>query len=169
LWKLKYGYQAATPTGRDFIDMVRSLCKLAGVPFPEREASPQAAERLRQLKAREAILADVYSYFRKFLLSPDGDSARAYLEQRGVSMDRQAELQLGLYPSIQAVREHLKDRGHPRADVQASGVVWDRMPGYITFPWHDRERPSSDPLRPLAWNPARRQGQDHRSSQSAKR
>ena len=54
LWRLRGGVGSAR--GQDFVDIVRELSGVAGVPFPERELSPEelAAAEARVARARGA-------------------------------------------------------------------------------------------------------------------
>jgi hypothetical protein len=137
LWKLHYGAQAPPPRGRDFLDVLRRLCELAGVPFPEREGSAEAAERLRRLKAREAVLQDVFAHCRQVLHSEAGAAALAYLRRRGLDTPACLQLHLGLYPAAADLRRHLRGRGHADDDVRCSAAVSAGMEGYVVFPWRD--------------------------------
>jgi 5S rRNA maturation endonuclease (ribonuclease M5) len=137
LWKREHGANSPPPRGEDFLGLLRRLCELAGVPFPERQLSSEEVEDLRRLKAREAILRDVYAYCSRRLHGSHGEQARAYLLQRGLDVPACHELQLGLYPPADELRKYLLERGHHAEDIKATGVVVRRMEGYILFPWLD--------------------------------
>jgi 5S rRNA maturation endonuclease (ribonuclease M5) len=137
LWKREHGANSPPPRGEDFLDLLRRLCELAGVPFPERQLSSEEVENLRRLKAREAILRDVYAYCSRCLHSSHGEQARAYLLKRGLDVRACYELQLGLYPPADELRKYLLERGHHAEDIKATGAVVRRMGGYILFPWLD--------------------------------
>jgi putative DNA primase/helicase len=128
---------AGSPRGKDFVAAVRFLAKLAEVPFPDRELSEAELERSRRRDARRAVLDAVASCCQKVLWSKAGAAAREYLQSRGFSDLAIRDLQLGLYLSVQGVREYLAAAGIQSADARAAGVLWGRLEGYILFPWHD--------------------------------
>jgi putative DNA primase/helicase len=137
LWKLRHGVHAPSPRGRHFVDLVRELCDRAGVPFPEGELSEEDQERFRLLETRRAILGEVMEHCRTVLWSKYGTAARDYLSSRGFDEAACRDLGLGLYPGLGWLEARLEERGHDPADVRASGVVAEKMVGYITFPWMD--------------------------------
>jgi putative DNA primase/helicase len=126
-----------SPRGRDFVDIVRKLAELVGVPFPERELTDEERERARRRDARRAVLAAVIEYGEEALWSDAGTAARAYLRERGLDDEHVRQLHLGLYLSHQDLRQRLRDQGHADEDVQAAGVLWPQLEGYILFPWSD--------------------------------
>jgi 5S rRNA maturation endonuclease (ribonuclease M5) len=142
LWKLEKGVNARSPRGDDFVDVVRRLCDLAGVAFPERQLSSDLARRLQEAEARRAVLGDVYARCAAVLWSEAGASARAYLRSRGFTDDALRDLQAGLYPKVEDLRAWLLGKGHTAGDLAESGAVFPRMAGYAVFPWgDDRGRP----------------------------
>jgi hypothetical protein len=132
------------PRGEDFVNLVRELCVLADVSFPERHLTPEQQERHRRLETRRSILESVYALCRQGLLSEKDlpVQARAYLASRGFTDEHQESLELGLYPPIDLLRAALGQLGHTGYDVEHADVLFDKMVGYITFPWRDdRGRP----------------------------
>jgi DNA primase len=128
-----------SPRGQDFVNLLRELCQLADVPFPERHLTPEQQERHRRLETRRAILESVYALCRQGLRS-DKDlpvQARAYLTSRGFTDEHQESLELGLYPPIDQLRATLGQLGHAGYDVEHADVLSDQMAGYVTFPWRD--------------------------------
>jgi hypothetical protein len=87
------------PSGSDYPEAVRKLADLAGVTMPERQVSPEQAERYAKQHARRSALETVAALCRETLLSDAGKNARAYLEGRGLDAAAQSELGLGLYPA----------------------------------------------------------------------
>jgi DNA primase catalytic core len=125
------------PTGQDFVDVVRQLAVMAGVPFPERELTEKEKERARRRNLRRTLLAAVEERCRAVLFSPRGDEARAYLAERGFSEDDAQTLGLGLYPACAELRDFRRARGFDPADAEVAGVLFPPIEGYITFPWAD--------------------------------
>jgi hypothetical protein len=125
------------PSGQDFVDVVRRLAEVVGVTFPERELTPEERERARNRDARRAILQAVMVYCRGVLRTERGHEAREYLRGRGFADDDVGDLGLGLYPPPEELRQLLRRQGHPDDDVTASGVLFERLVGYVVFPWLD--------------------------------
>jgi DNA primase catalytic core len=135
-WRLK-GHSSVSPRGQVFIDEVRELAALAGIPFPERELNEEEREAARKRDARRLILESVIAYSEIVLWSEQGQAARAYLHERSFTDENIRDLRLGLYLSAASVRKALQSEGHASEDVKATGVVWTKLEGYILFPWCD--------------------------------
>ena len=125
------------PTGADYPEAVRKLSDLAGVPFQERQVSPEEAKRHAKRHARRSALEAVCFLCRTTLLSDGGKAARAYLEGRGLDAGAQETLGLGLYPSVAIVEAALRDGGHDVEAARAEGLLFKAMEGYAVFPWAD--------------------------------
>jgi DNA primase len=69
------GHLGGSPRGQDFIDEVRALAGLAGVPFPEREMSEQEQEEARRRDTRRAILEAAIIICEQALWSANGEQA----------------------------------------------------------------------------------------------
>jgi hypothetical protein len=139
---LQYRYWLRTgkgsPRGQDFIDEVRSLSELAGVPFPKREWTPEQRERARRKAARQAVLETANAICQELLWdSEEGKAALAYLADRGLDADACRECGLGLYPEARKLRDRLLALGHAREDIRDAGVVSKNLTGYVTLPWLD--------------------------------
>lgn len=136
LWR-KRGGAGTTPTGKDFVDLVRELAALAGVPFPERELTEEEREKARAWSARRSLLATVYAHAEEVLWSPSGEAARAYLKGRGFSDEEVRSLHMGLYDRVAGFRNVLKKTGADLKDADEVAVLWSSLEGYITIPWLD--------------------------------
>jgi DNA primase catalytic core len=133
-----------SPRGEEFINLLREVCQLAQVPFPERSANPEQQERYRRLLARQEVLESTYVICRQRLLADteESDKARAYLCERGFQSDHQEQLELGLYPPTVDLHAALAGCGYDLQDLTEACVLMEKMAGYITFPWRDeRGRP----------------------------
>lgn len=135
LWKLR-GNGGTTPTGSDFVDLVRDLCNLARVPFPERERTAEEVERTRKREARRSVLETVCSVAQETLQSTKGKAALSYLEARGFSGETIKDLGFGFYLQGE-VRDALKKAGHDPKVVQESAASWKGLNGYVLVPWLD--------------------------------
>src|SRR5262249_8116117 len=89
-------------------------------------------------ESRRAVMHSAISYLQRTLWSPAGEVARAYLQERwGLRDEEIKELALGLYGSTKEMKEALLSEGHVKRDLRASGILSDKLPGYIRFPWAD--------------------------------
>jgi hypothetical protein len=138
------GGPGASPRGADFVAIVRRLCELTGVAFPERELTEEEKEMARVKEARRAVLATVISACQERLCSPTGEAARAYLRERGLNDAAVEDFGLGLYPDdLGELRLQLRAAGHDAKDITKAAIVTSKISGYITFPWNDAH---GDPL-----------------------
>ncbi|MBI4341114.1 MAG: DNA primase [Candidatus Omnitrophica bacterium] len=78
-----------------FPEAVRQLADQAGVRLPE---TPRASTTREATEGLAALMDKVCRYFERTLEAPPGDSARAYLVQRGVSESSSRRFRLGLAP-----------------------------------------------------------------------
>lgn len=135
LWRKRGG--TGTPQGADFVDMVRKLAGKAGVTFPERVLTEEERERVRRREARRSALEVATDHAHGVLLSEKGKAARAYLEGRGFTEVDMKDLRLGLYLSVADMRAALKKAGADEAEAKDTGLLWEKMVGYILIPWRD--------------------------------
>ncbi len=123
------------PQGPEFVEAVRQLCELAGVPFPEREVSGEDEERIRRRDARRSALEALGDYCKETLWSPRGSRALEYIRARGLRDEDIRELALGYYASAAEARKYLLDAGVPEQDSRE--FLGENLEGYLTFPWAD--------------------------------
>ena len=123
-----------------FPEAVRALAERAGIEVPaSRERTPQDDLRDRLLAINEAAQVA----FAEALLSPSGEAARRYLEQRGISREAIEAFGLGWAPdSWDYLAKRLEGRFRER-ELTAAGVVsprrsgqgvYDRFRARVTFP-----------------------------------
>ena len=124
------------PVGVDFVNAVRDLADRAGVTFPERELSPEAARAQAKKSALLSELETAATVCSQHLFSDDGQDARRYLKSRGLSEDQMKDLRLGLYPPLAQMKDALQKAGH-HDHTQDRPVLHPAMVGYIVFPWAD--------------------------------
>jgi DNA primase len=113
-----------------FQDAVRQLAQRFGIPVPEMESDgtrDTAAERESLLKMHEVATA----YFREQLESAPAARIRQYLlEDRGLTQDTIAHLQLGYAPpGRDALRQRLLKAGFAPPQILGSGLVTRRDDG----------------------------------------
>jgi hypothetical protein len=121
-----------SPQGQEFIDLVKQLCEKTGVEFPE-GAPREDDERMLFLQERSALLENVIEFCQGRL----SEAHYKYLQERGFTREHVAELEIGFY-DIQKLRAHLK--GYPKHLLDGTGVLWEKLDGYLVFPWRDDKR-----------------------------
>ena len=108
----------------EFGDALRELAARAGVTLETHvdPARQEAHERLYRANEAAAL------YFHALLMQqPQGQAARHYLEQRGISADTCERFVLGYAPdSSSALREHLLGAGFTPEDLLAAGLAVER-------------------------------------------
>lgn len=132
-----------TPTGRDFVEVVRTLADLAGVDASvlDRELTPEQAAAHERRERGQALLETFLSQAGDALHEPDGRDAVDYLAGRGFpnEPDGLAELGFGLYSTAAEVEAQLVDAGFTADEVAGSGLLRDgRWAGRLVLPWRDR-------------------------------
>ncbi len=133
-----------------FIDAITYLAERSGIELEyEGSAADSQAARERNQRRRNIhkALAAAAIYYHKYLIqskSPDAESARNYLEQRGLSDSTIEEFRLGVAPPrgssgfMAVVRKFGLDRGTLDAAGLLSSGGRERFAGRITFPISDR-------------------------------
>ncbi len=129
----------------DFGEALRLLAERAGVslrPQAEVAAEDQARAHLRE------VLGAAAAYFHNLLLrSPQAETARAYLEKRGLAPATIEGWQLGYaLDSWDALDGYMRSRGFTAQDLQEAGLVvereggghYDRFRHRIMFPIRDQ-------------------------------
>ncbi len=157
--------------GQRFFDLIRQLCALVKVDFPQNEMSEEEKALALRLETRRAILEATVLHCQQQLGLPEAEPARAYLQQRGFHADHLLELEIGLYACPERLRKYLLAAGFDEQAILESSVLWPKARGYATFPWRDEVgrmltlygqiTPLVDPGHPkkLAWpNPRDPQG-----------
>lgn len=131
--------------GLSFPEAVTRIADMAGVPMPVMDAQQQQREEKR------ATLYDVMhmaaGYFEQELQASGGAKARAYLRDRGLSAQTQAEFQIGYAPEGRNnLKEYLAGKGVSRDQIEACGLVvhgegiavsYDRFRDRVMFPIAD--------------------------------
>jgi DNA primase len=121
--------------GIDFGEALRFLAKRAGVTIPSRvepDAGRDERERLYQVNAAAA------QYFHNLLLnSPNGERARNYVANRGLSLKLITEFQLGFsLNSWEALKQYLMEKGCTEPEMLGGGLIIEGEAGGT----HDRFR-----------------------------
>ena len=134
---LRYLNGGAHPSGPDFVEAVRRLAAAAGLRLPERDHDPDEVDRLQRRHARSSVLETAAALFQEVLRSDRGAAARAYLAQRGLGEEAIQALGLGLYPEPSEVARALREAGADPDAVREAAILWERLEGYLIFPWAD--------------------------------
>ncbi|TLF51599.1 DNA primase [Halomonas urmiana] len=131
-----------------FPEAVEQLAARLGMEVPREGADdPRAQARERKRKEGVNLLELSASYFRERLKMPEGDSARRYLADRGLSPEVQQTFGIGCAPAgWEALKRHLSERGIAEAvqieygllvHHEDSGRTYDRFRDRVMFPIRD--------------------------------
>lgn len=124
----------------EFGDALRLLARKAGV-----ELGPSSGEKRDGLYTANAEAARFYE---DALRSQQGEQAREYLKQRGLSAEAAKRFQLGYSPPGNALKEHLASLDVSEDDALKAGLLREYEEGgssrdffydRIMFPIHDRQ------------------------------
>ena len=121
----------------DFAEALRILAAKAGVPLEPRGPAASAEEKRRQRLLE--VTAAAASYYHQLLLSDEGERARDYLAQRGLTLETIESFQLGYAPDAwEAMQCHLRGQGYALADLEAAGLIIARDDGTYYDRFRDR-------------------------------
>lgn len=130
-------------SGLSFIDAVKELAGAAGleVPAPDPRAQARAERATGLIDVTEAAAA----WFEEQLASPEGSTARAYLERRGISPSQRARFRLGFAPDSRGKLRGALSRFGDEALIEAGLLIkpdngrdpYDRFRGRLIIPIMD--------------------------------
>ena len=150
---LSYLNNGSPPRGRDFADAGKALAQLAGVPFPERELSPEEIQKAEEREHRQNLLETFMALAQDSLSSDAGQKARDYLKGRGFTEELVEGLGFGLYTTTTEVKTALRENGFTDEEIGysarevkqdgekpvGSGLIYDgRWEGRLVNAWRDR-------------------------------
>ena len=129
--------------GLEFIEAVRQLSEMAGLPLPadERASDVAAQKRKAVIDACEAAVG----FFASQLHTKEGAAALRYIQQRGLSDDVIADFRLGYAPRS-GLFAHLQQRELPSKLIKSAGLagvserdgsVYDYFRDRLIFPIED--------------------------------
>lgn len=131
--------------GIPFFEALQLIAERNGIRLPARnEFSDEESRRRQALLDMHALAADFYH---SLLMGPVGETARAYLESRGVAPQEMEDFRLGFAPgSGRALLEKLGQHGYPPELLELSGLVlrredgalYDRFRQRVMFPIHSQ-------------------------------
>ncbi|WP_280553207.1 DNA primase [Halomonas sp. 25-S5] len=131
-----------------FPEAVEQLAARLGMEVPREGADdPRAQARERKRKEGVNLLELSASYYRERLKMPEGEAARRYLAERGLSPEVQQAFAIGYAPAgWEALKRHLSERGISEAvqieygllvHREDSGRTYDRFRDRVMFPIRD--------------------------------
>ncbi|CAM3543405.1 DNA primase [Halomonas lysinitropha] len=131
-----------------FPEAVEQLAARLGMEVPREGADdPRAQARERKRKEGVNLLELSTSYYRERLKMPEGQGARHYLAERGLSPEVQEDFAIGYAPDgWDALKRHLTERGVAEAvqieygllvHREESGRTYDRFRDRVMFPIRD--------------------------------
>ncbi|MBT9172837.1 MAG: DNA primase [Syntrophomonadaceae bacterium] len=134
--------------GISFPEAVRVLAGRAGIRLPDVEVSPAAEQRRRQKERLLEAFKLAAGFYQDVLLHTEaGNSARRYLEKRGLSPETVRRFGLGLAPdSWASLKNFLCNKGFAYPELLTAGLlsesekktVYDRFRNRIIFPIHNQ-------------------------------
>lgn len=126
--------------GRDFVEAVKYLAQLAGVPFPEREWDHEKLKQAEKRERRANLLESFLANAREELMSTGTHLAREYFLTRGFPESCLQDLGFGFYTSPSNVKVKLQKCGFSEDEIYESGILgtkdkdkegWNALSGRI--------------------------------------
>ena len=139
--------------GLTFIEAIKDLAQAAGVVVPERDLSPEERARLTARQDLFTVCEAAASLFHTTLLTqPEGEPGRAYLANRGITLETAVKYRLGFAPDgWDRLARHLQSKRIAAPLAAQAGVlkrrdgkdgVYDVFRNRLIFPiLDDRDRP----------------------------
>ncbi len=142
------------PQGEAFLEAVKTLAHKAGLTLPadlDKSQRPASTAEVESAQRQRTLLESFLLFARSALTKPEATHARHYLtEKRHFAPDTWDSGEFGYYPSVKAVRDHLRaggfsddEIGYPAAEVGegraiGSGLLYDgRWEGRLIGAWRD--------------------------------
>ena len=136
--------------GMRFLDALEELSRETGVALPQRERTPEEAEREKQRASIRDALTFAASYYRELLRKhPAGEEARRYLADRGFTEQTLEEFGVGYardaFDGDRSLLGYATGKGISVQALEAAGLVrtnergkrYDFFRGRIMFPIRD--------------------------------
>jgi DNA primase len=131
--------------GVSFPEAVERLAQQAGLEVPK--SAPQEQERAERKRTLVDVMEMAAKFFEAALAGRAGQSARAYLDKRGLTEATRAEFRLGFAPADRnGLKAHLLSQNVSMSDLIETGLVihgedigepFDRFRDRIMFPIQD--------------------------------
>ncbi len=129
--------------GMGFIDAVKDLAQMQGMPVPDDKVQPEERERQKQVKARQLALTDVMAQAAKHWRVQLKQSPRAvnYLKGRGLTGEIAAQFGLGYAPdSWRGLASAFTDYNEPLLVESGLVITHEPAPGETEGKRYDRFR-----------------------------
>jgi len=132
--------------GLSFPDAVKRLGERVGIEVEDEDVSPEEQKRREQRERLYRINEVASNYYHAVLMeSPEGETARRYLKQRGYGRDTAQQFLLGFAGGHwEALAEHLVEKGFTPEDIRATGLTrvgnrgdYDLFRNRLIFPIFD--------------------------------
>lgn len=107
----------------NFVEAIKFLAQRANITLPETYDDPAKKEHTAFLNKLFEIQSVAGFFYYKMLNSDLGIDARAYLENRGVSVDIQKKFGLGYASSSYMLYNYLKKKGYTDDEILAAGLI----------------------------------------------
>lgn len=128
-----------------FPEAVERLARLTGYTLRYEELSPGQRKALGRRTRLSECVGEAAALYRKALYDDEGQAARTYLKERGLSREHADHFQLGWAPdSWDTLVRHLSDRGFTNDEIIDAGLATrgqrgliDRFRGRVIFPIYD--------------------------------
>lgn len=130
-----------------FPEAVRILSQRVGVAIPQKTAAADPGQRLRDRLL--TLNEEVCQFFQKGLLSPQGESARHYLDERQIGSEAVSRFCLGYaLPGWDTLLRAFAQKGYDPRFLEQAGLVklreqgtgyYDRFRDRVMFPLHNLE------------------------------
>ncbi|MEP3048359.1 MAG: DNA primase [Roseibium sp.] len=131
--------------GLNFPEAVERLAEQAGVALPAPD--PQAARREKKRAGLADICEMAAQFFQSEFAGPRGETARSYVQKRGLTRETLTEFRFGFAPeSRDALKSYLAARDIPEAAMIEAGLLikpddarpsYDRFRGRLMIPIQD--------------------------------
>src|SRR5262249_49613540 len=115
--------------GISFFEALRTLAEQRGIPLPKRGPEAMADEETRLRAALYGMHEAAQRFFRAQLETPEGKSAREYLQKRGLPPDGVEEFGIGFAPGGNRLVRVLEKEGYRAEHLKQSGLVMESQEG----------------------------------------
>ena len=132
--------------GLSFPEAVRRLGERVGIEVADEDVSPEEQKRREQRERLYRINEVAGNYYHALLMeSPEGETGRRYLKQRGYGRETAQQFQLGFAAGRwEGLAEHLAEKGFGGEEIRATGLTrqgnrgdYDLFRNRLLFPIFD--------------------------------